>query len=208
MLLINQNLETGAPVPVTASPKVQMRQYDGSPIIQSILDSWGINFSTNIFDEIYNQCWDIDNASGLWLDIWGRKVCVDRNMRIPATENWFGFNETGNDWFPFNDGIFYSVAETQAYSLSDPAYRLLVLSKAAANITSCTASDINKWLDISFPNRGNCYVSDTGAMTLSYIFNFNLEVWEIAVLTQGKVLPRPAGVQATLVVNGVTYNVN
>lgn len=208
MLLINQNLQTNVAPTAVPSPKVQMRQYDGSPIIQSILDYWGINFSTDIFDTIYNECWNIENATGLWLDIWGRKVCVDRNMRIPATENWFGFNEIGDDWYPFNDGIFYSVAETQAYSLSDPAYRLLVLSKAAANITSCSASDINNWLDISFPGRGNCYVVDTGSMTITYTFEFNLEVWEIAVLTQGKVLPRPAGVQATLSVNGVTYNVN
>ena len=207
MLLINQDLQSTT-TQVVPAPKVQMRQYDGSPIIQAILDNWGINFSTSIFDLIYDKCYDIDNCVGLWLDIWGRKVCVDRNMKIPASENWFGFNETGNDWFPFNDGIFYSTAETQAYRLSDPAYRLLVLSKAAATITNCTASSINKWLDLSFPNRGNCYVNDTGSMTIQYVFNFNLEVWEIAVLTQGKGLPRPAGVQATLVVNGVTYNVN
>ena len=207
MLLINQDLQSITTQFVPA-PKVQMRQYDGSPVIQAILDKWGINFSTTIFDMIYDKCYDIDKCIGLWLDIWGRKVCVDRNMKIPATEDWFGFNETGNDWFPFNDGIFYSTAETQAYRLSDPAYRLLVLSKAAANITNCTASSINKWLDLSFPKRGNCYVHDTGSMTIEYVFNFSLEVWEIAVLTQGKVLPRPAGVQATLVVNGVTYNVN
>ena len=207
MLLIDLNLESNTPTPVVSATKVQMRQYDGSPIIQSILDNWAENFSTSIFNTIYNQCWDLDSCYGLWLDIWGRKVCVDRNMRIPAQEDWFGFNETGDDWFPFNDGIFYSRSQTQAYSLSDDAYRLLILSKAAANITNCTASSINNWLDLSFPGRGNCYCQDTGSMTIEYIFEFDLEVWEIAVLTQGKVLPRPAGVQATLVVNGVTYNV-
>jgi hypothetical protein len=207
MLPLLNNLPEGIPS-ITESPKIQMRQYDASPVIQAILDYLGENFSTAVINSIYNQCWNIQTCYGLWLDIWGRKVGVDRNMRIPAQEEWFGFDNANDDWFPFNDGIFYTSGLTESYSLSDEAFRLLILSKAAANITNCTAQAINNWLSISFPNRGNCYCEDLGNMVVRYVFEFSLEIFEITVLTNGKVLPRPAGVRATLVVNGVTYNVN
>lgn len=207
MLPLINNLE-GNPV-VVDNNKISMRQYDGSPIIQGILDALNINFNTNLLvDNIYNQCWDITSCKGLWLDIWGRKVAVDRGLQIPADENWFGFDEIGNDWYPFDDGIFYSSNATQTYLLSDEAYRLLIMSKAASNITACDCHSLNSWMKIMFAGRGNCYMQDNLDMSIAYVFEFDLQVWEIAVLTGGKVLPRPAGISATLVVNGVTHNVN
>lgn len=207
MLPLINNLEGTTPL-VAETNKISMRQYDGSPIIQGILDALDENFNTNLLvDDIYSH-FDVATCKGLWLDILGRKVAVDRGMQIPADENWFGFDETGNDWYPFDDGIFYSSSATQTYLLSDEAYRLLIMSKAASNITACDNHSLNSWMKIMFAGRGNCYMQDNLNMSIAYVFEFDLQVWEIAVLTGGKVLPRPAGVSATLVVNGVTHNVN
>lgn len=186
-----------------------MRQYDNSPIIQSIIGNWSDNFDTSaLIDNFYNTCFNINTCTGIWLDLWGVKVDVPRGLQVPSTEVTFGFNESGNDWLPFNDGVFYNSDATQSYSLSDEAYRALILSKAAANITSCTAKSINDWLNKSYGTRGNCYCHDNNDMTGTYYFNFSLLPWEISILTKSDLLPRPAGVKITLNVLGVTYSVN
>ena len=188
---------------------LSMRQYDASPIIQSMITDWAINLATDsTLDTIYNLCYNILTCTGHWLDLWGVKVGVSRSIQIPSTEPGFGFNESGNDWLPFNDGVFYVSSATQTYNLSDDAFRSLILSKAAANITNCTAQNINNWLNIAYVDRGNCYCIDNGNMTATYYFNFALAQWELTVLTQGDILPRPAGVKVTLNVMGVNYSVN
>ena len=190
-------------------PVLSMRQYDNSPVIQSLLNNWSLNLDIKYtLDIIYRECVDIDTCTGYWLDLWGVKVGVGRVLQIPSSETSFGFNESGNDWLPFNDGVFYVESATQAYSLSDDAYRSLILSKAAYNITSCSSRAINQWLDSAYAGRGDCYCVDNDNMTAIYYFDFPLEIWEISVLTQGKVLPRPAGVSVTLNVLGTIYNVN
>jgi len=188
---------------------VSMRQYDSSPIIQGILNNWAANlYSAGILDTIYDTCVNIQTCTGHWLDLWAVKVGVSRYVQIPSQETSFGFNESGNDWLPFNDGCFYLSSSTQTYALTDVALSSLILSKSAANITNCTANSINNWLNISYGSRGNCYCIDNHDMTATYYFNFALAVWEITILTQSTVLPRPVGVQVTLNVLGVNYSVN
>lgn len=43
-----------------------------------------------------------------------------------------------------------------------------------------------------------CYVNDLGGMTLRYTFEFDLEPWEFAIVTESGALPRPAGVGVIL----------
>lgn len=43
-----------------------------------------------------------------------------------------------------------------------------------------------------------CYVNDLGNMRLRYTFEFDLEPWEFAIVTQSGALPRPAGVSVIL----------
>lgn len=206
MLPFINNLDTtGVAV---SDNKVSMRQYDGSPIIQGILDNWNINFDTNILiEKIFTNCMDIRTCTGIWLDIWGRKVGVNRAAKVPVQTDWFGFDNSANDWFPFDDGVFYSSALTESQILTDDAYRLLILSKAGFNVTACDSKSINAWLNFAFAGRGKCYVQDNHDMTISYIFNFTLKNYEVGVLIGGGVLPRPAGISATLVANGGVYDV-
>lgn len=146
----------------------------------------------------YDYVWNVETAQGFGLDVWGRIVNVSRELRVTDNPLYFGFSQqTGA--YPFNEQPFY-VGETTSsvYRLGDDAYRRLILTKALANISATSAPSLNRLLQNLFPGRGRCYVNDLGNMQMRYTFEFYLEPWEIAVLTQSGALPRPAGVGAIL----------
>jgi hypothetical protein len=192
----------------TQNPTViSMRQYDNSPIFQQILLNFA-NYLDSRFlnDNIYNECVDLDSCTGVWLDVWGRKVGIDRYMQVPsAAADYFGFNNPAGNWKPFNEGVFFngstsslSSSNTVAYAMSDEAYRLMILAKAFANIADCTAKTLNALLQIMFKGRGSCFVRDLQSMEIQYVFLFALEPWEISVLVNN-ILPSPAGVKSSIV---------
>lgn len=176
---------------------IGMRQYGSSPVINQIVEFLGQNFDYHgIIDSFYDMCWNIDTAQGVWLDAWGRKVGVSRVVQVPSGDD-FGFYGTGNQ--PFNQAPFFSGDNaTLNYAIQDIPYRLLILAKAFLNITDCAIPNINKFLQILFPNRGKFYVVNTLNMTMQYQCYFSLAAWELAILINGFILPRPSGVKATL----------
>ena len=181
------------------NPVISMRQYDNSPIMQKVLQFFSGYFDISaVADDVYKNCLDISTCKGFWLDVWGRKVGIDRFLLVPSNDSNFGFDETGHDWQPFNQAPFYSYASTQVYSMPDNAYRLMIMVKALANISDCSAKSLNGLFQIMFAGRGACYVVDNYDMTVNYVFNFSLAPWEKSILNGG-LLPRPAGVNATIV---------
>lgn len=174
-------------------------QYANSPIIsQLVRDMESYIDPTADLAAFYDYVWNVETAQGFGLDVWGRIVNVSRELRVPDAPLYFGFEQqTGA--YPFGEQPFY-VGETTSsvYRLGDDAYRRLILTKALANISATSAPSLNRLLQNLFPGRGRCYVNDLGSMQMRYTFEFYLEPWEIAVLTQSGAFPRPAGVGAIL----------
>lgn len=180
-------------------------QYANSNACDSILYSIAAALDqTENFDDFYDHIWNVYTADGYGLDVWGRIVGVVRVLHIPIGGPYLGFAQANDPLHiqGWDQGIWFSgTGLTQNYRLNDDAYRLLVLAKAALNITDCSIPSINNILSILFPGRGDCYVTDGENMTMTYTFNFALSPVETAIVEQSGVLPRPAGVAATVVVN-------
>ena len=135
-------------------------------------------------DIIDNSGHNIVDDQGSQL-IWQDEEAYDRNF----------------SYFPFGEQPFYDGAKvTGTYEMSDEAYRKLILTKALANISVTTAPSINQILQNLFAGRGRCYVNDQGNMQMRYTFEFDLEPWELSIMTKSKILPRPAGVLITVLV--------
>lgn len=176
-----------------------MKQYAASPIIRQRIANRTAYFDpTTWTNQFYDVVWNVDTAQGIGLDIWGRIVGIGRELQVSDGE-YFGFNATPQTWAPFGqESLYAGPTVTQTYRLADPAYRVLVLAKALANIADTTPRSLNRVLQNLFPNRGRAWVNDLGNMSIRYVFEFALEPWEQSVLANGGVLPRPAGVQATI----------
>ena len=94
---------------------------------------------------------------------------------------------------------------TSNYALLDGPYRALILAKALANICNATIPAINQILINLFgptgplPVPGNAYCTDGLNMTMTYTFSGPLDPVQTAIVYQSGVLPKPAGVSATVV---------
>jgi hypothetical protein len=175
-----------------------LSQYANSPVILSLLDQLGAAFDGQArVDGFYTWVWNIDTALGFGLDLWGRILGVSRALYV-LPDNFFGFSDQ-TEALPFNQGVFYSASSlTTNYNLSDDAYRVLLLVKAALNITNSSIRSINSALMTLFPNYGNSYVRDNGDMTMTYVFGAALSKIDYAIVTQSGALPKPVGVSFTV----------
>jgi hypothetical protein len=155
-------------------------------------------------DNFYDLLWNVDTAEGYGLDVWGRIVGVGRVLQV-ASGLYFGFAEAADatSESPFNSGgpLYSGGATTGNFSISDDAYRVLIFAKALANICDGSIPAINQVLLNLFPGRGNVYATDGNDMTMTFTFAFSpiLSPVEFAIVSQSGILPRPAGVAATVV---------
>lgn len=173
-------------------------QYANSASIVRLVQNMNEYFDPRAdFQAFYDFIWNVDTAVDFGLDIWGRIVDVSRLLNIPGDDPIVGFDNASSpgDWVPMSQGRFARENETTtAYQLPDDAYRVLILTKALANIVATTAPAINQLLRNLFPGRGRAYVRDLGDMAIEFVFNFALTSIEYAILTQSNVLPHPTGV--------------
>lgn len=177
-------------------------QYANSPIITTLLDNFDqyIDQTQNV-EDFFDLIWNIDTAVGYGLDVWGRIVGVLRILSV-STVTFLGFEQASPTVESFGSGIFYSgTPATGNYRLTDESYRTLLFAKALANICDGSIPAINQILLNLFPNRGRCYVTDGQNMTMTYTFEFALSQVEVAIVTQSGVLPKPAGVAASIVIS-------
>jgi hypothetical protein len=178
-------------------------EYANSPIITALIENFSAYLDqTQNIDNFIDFMRDISSAQGIGLDIWGTIVGVTRTLFIPGTQKYFGFDEaTTISADPFDQSPFYSgVPLSSNFELSDPAFRVLILAKALANISDGSIKSINQILLNLFPNRGgNAFVADGLNMTMTYTFDFILTPVELAILGQSGVLPKPVGVASSVV---------
>lgn len=173
-------------------------QYQNSPTLLRLVHNMSeyIDRRTD-FAAFYQFVWNVDTAVGFGLNIWGRIVGVSRLLQIPGGDSIVGFDnaDVPYDWTPMSEGRFAREGEaTTTYELPDDAYRVLILTKALANIATTTGPALNQLLRNMFPGRGRAFVRDLGGMAMRFVFNFQLTPVEYAILTQSGVLPHPAGV--------------
>ena len=148
-------------------------------------------------DEFFDYVFNVETAQGFGLDILGRIVGVTRTIIISDSE-FFGFD--GSELRGFNQAPFFAGhVDGNAFTLTDPEFRRLILLKALSNISDSAAPSINRLLSNYFEGRGKCYVDDLGGMKIAYVFEFELLPFEVELIQNSGVMPRPAGVLASLI---------
>ena len=169
-------------------------QYGNSPVLNQLIQNMNAYLDpTADIDDFFDSIWNIETAIGYGLDVWGKIVGVSRQLAIPQ-QSFFGFSQ--GDLQPFGQAPLYPGPSQGTYLLSDDAFRLLIMVKALANISSSSIPAYNQLLQNLFTDRGRCYVVDLGYMQMQYTFEFYLFPYEQAALTQSGAFPRPSGVKA------------
>lgn len=175
-------------------------EYANSPVILQLVENFNQYFSpyANI-EQFFSLIWNIETAQGYGLTIWGEIVNVGNVVTIEGFDP-IGFTQGGPTYTGFYQGPFQIGSNvTENLQLTEDAYRQVILAKALFNICNGSTQAINQILLNLFPGRGNCYVAETGPLAIAYTFDFALTPVEFATITQLNILPRPAGVAATVV---------
>lgn len=181
-----------------------LTQYSASKKLLSIIDTFNQAVSLDDFTDVFiKKVWDLTTCESFGLDVWGKKVGVDRYIIAPIESTSFGFGEADDsdpDYpTPFNDAPFFGgVQETINVRLGDDAYRTLIFCKAFTNISVATIPDVNKFLKILFYQRGRAYCVNYRDMTMGITFEFELAPYEESILTNYNVTPVPSGVQVNI----------
>lgn len=181
-------------------------QYADSPKLRNIIDTFNQAIEPDDFiDDFYDMIWNIETAGTYGLDVWGKIVVVSRLLTVTPSEKYFGFREALNstpvinDPQPFNQAPFYTGnMQTSTVSLTNDAYRKLIMLKAMANITNCTIPSMNAMLMYMFGDSGKAYVRNDGGMVMTYVFEFELSTVELAIVQSSGALPSPAGVTVNI----------
>lgn len=179
------------------------KQFAQSPVLNWILACADQCLDLTQFTaQFLSNVWDISQAQGFGLDIWGRILGQSRYIQVAQTPgNNFGFStngesSTGQSWQPWGQAPFYggAAAGTVAYALQDAYYRKLLLVKAAANIAHCDPQSINQLMMAMFSDRGQCYCEfdPSTPMNIGYHFGFNPTAVESSIIKLG-IFPVPAG---------------
>jgi hypothetical protein len=184
-----------------------LAQFANSPTIVQLITNFNQYIDPQAdLDAFYSMVWDVDTAQGFGLDYWGKIVGVSRQLTIPGGATYLGFDEAftaptaASGPQPWGQAPFFSgKLDTATFTLSDDAYRTLILVKALSNISNCTARSLNQLLQNLFAGRGRCYVGDLGNMQMSFVFEFYLQPFELAIMTQSGAIPRPAAVGTYLI---------
>ena len=177
-----------------------LSQFANSPTLLSLINTFNDAVDpTAELNSFYNNVWNISTASGWGLDNWGRIVGISRVLSFPAAlTGYLGFvQQHGSESFGY--GTFFSGAgDTTNYALTDNAYRMLILTKAFANISNCAIPSYNKMLMGLFPGRGNAFVVDQGGMRMQLTFQFVLSAVEVNILKYSGAFSTPTGVSFTI----------
>lgn len=119
-------------------------------------------------DAFCNNVLNPDTALGVWLDWWGKRVGVNRNL----------------------------VVDGQDTRLDDEFFRFLIFYRAVVNVSNSTAETINSLLTrlIGLPT----FVNDYQDMTINIRIVGEPNSVQIAILKNYGLLNRPAGVLANV----------
>lgn len=152
-----------------------------------------------------NDVRNLKTAIGGALDLWGKILGFSRylplNQDDPNGEyfQWSFYNRY------FNKLQFGREDYTNFARLPDPQYRFVLLLMLQGRSTNMTIKSLSELAQDAFNQIGlNCAVFDNFEMNnLSYVVDDIPPLWVSYVVRKFDVLPRPAGVGATLLVDKV-----
>lgn len=178
--------------------KTIISQYQNSPTLNSLIVEMNERIDPRATIESFvNDVMNIHTCTDWGLDNWGRIIGLSRTLNIPLedSEPQFGFRSPleVQPWFGFNQAPF-RINTNNTLELDNETYRALLLVKAAANISNCSASSILSVLESIFnKSTGDIAVINISPMVIRFVFKFELTTIERELLTN-IILPRPAGV--------------
>lgn len=112
------------------------------------------------------MAYDLDEATGLQLDVLGQWTGVRRRVHTPLTGVYFAYDTEDVGW---GSGVWQGKFDPEIgiSQLDDESYRMVIRAKIAANQWSGTNETLKDVLDLVFTNGSYAVVEDNQDMTIT-----------------------------------------
>lgn len=186
----------------TSSIEKIASQYENSQLFKKWINVY-LNEANNVCGAVcqFVDFFDIDSASGKWLDVIGRIVGMPR-LAIDSTKlDIFGFDgditNFGFDVGVFTDGVY----GTGNVDSSDLIYKRMIRAKVLKNVSNCSIPDLVKSIMI-LSERDDFTFIDTGSpMQVGIQFGGSgVDGTSLLLLEDMDLLPLACGVKLTQVI--------
>jgi hypothetical protein len=133
-------------------------------------------------------------ATGIWLDLWGKRLDYKRPYLPAGSKDVFGFDGNG---VGFDQAIFHDGSTSIGVLADDDVYRRFLIARAGQLVTDGTVDDLTAILQAAY-GEGSVYI-DNGNMTLTVIISDDtITLSEFIYIAENKLLTKPAGVKIGL----------
>lgn len=177
-------------------------QYDKAARLQALIDAkqaWYDAQHSAFWSDWVRDVFDLRTANDFGLSVWARILNVPLLAIAPGSgdREVFGFGEFNLN---FENGNFGRDRDA-ALSLTTEQRRLALRLRYFQLVSRGTVPEINGFLRTLFGDQGLAYVLDGLDMSLTYVFTFLPDPSVLFVLEQFDLLPRPAGVRVSILIN-------
>lgn len=180
--------------------KAILWQYNNAPNLLSLLNfkkTWYDTNQTGFWEDWIANVFDLRTANDFGLQVWA--IILGQSLYgnfVPVdNSNAWGF---GVERKNFTRGNFATqTGGSRIYSTE--IARLLLRLRYFKLVSSGTIPETNRMLKYLFQPYGTAYLADGLDMTQTYYFNFVIPSEMLYMLNNTDVLPRPSGVQSTVV---------
>jgi len=141
----------------------------------------------------YRDVFNVDTANSFGMSVWARILNVPLKVDIAPqlSKVAFGFGQNNANMQNGNFGV----DRDQSQSLTIEQQRMVIKFRYFQLTSTCTVTEVNKFLYEMFRSEGIAYVHDSLDMSFAlYTFGFALNSQFQFILDEFDLLPRPAGV--------------
>ena len=169
-------------------------RHDQSVNLRELLQNkqdWLDANSRDFWNDWYTDVFDLRTANDFGLSVWAiiLDLPIFTSRPSPQSDIWgFGVNNKN-----FGNGNFAG-ASGSVIPLTTEQLRIALRMRFYQLHTDGTVPHINAFLGDLFGPMGGAYIRDNLDMTVTYVFNFELDTDLELVLTQYEILPTPQGV--------------
>lgn len=178
-------------------------QQNDAERIESLIQQkqdWYTGNQTEFWQDWYNNVFNLQTANNFGCSVWAIILDIPISSETappPEAGLYFGFGA-------YNANFYHS-----NFAPTDPAQPILTLKQKRLVlrlryfqlVTNGVIPDINRFIQWLFVDDGFVYVVDNLDMSITYVFNFQPSADVLFVLELYDILPRPAGVSASIVID-------
>jgi hypothetical protein len=168
-------------------------------LLQQKQDWYNAN-QTEFWQNWYDDVFNLQTANNFGCAVWAIILDIPISYETappPAADFYFGFDEYNSN---FDNSNFASNDPLQPI-LTLSQKRLVLRLRYFQLVTNGVIPDINRFIQWLFADDGNVYVVDNLDMSMTYVFEFQPSDDVLFVLNLYDILPRPAGVSVSIVID-------